>query len=608
MQEPFMRGKCAPSLASRHVHATNSSWFAGSHGMATLPAWLTADAKLVYVSRSSGKEMDVVLILFARDGKSEMQVPFDQIMGKSNPLKLPDVAAVEAGCVLGLNAVVGGKRGALANWKKLDEALEKVPYFRLFGADICERYFKLFIRGDESSPIMLGELGGSVLPDFTEIELTSVTREVEGHRIRGTMETLPCLDVTLLKAPEFAKTWDELIYSEQEVLNKPQGSLEEFQVQRSRREPSPDRADWTPDDFADEQKEKADAAFKDGEYRDAIVYYTRALRHTPRNERLLSNRSGAYCKLSKFQLALDDVELAMQIEPKWSKLFYRKGHALRGLRRWNEALDAFREGKVLDPQNPDWDKEVFGSQGLPHFMGISVSPSAFLFGRTMGISASRRKSQVLVVGLDAAGKTSLLYKLSKKVEMTIPTIGFNVEHAELSTGCELISIDAWDVGGRDKLRPLWRHFYAEKNAVIFVIDSNDRDRFPEALIQLINTDHGAFGALGALIHGKSARNNRKIYMEDQLSDLPMLIFANKQDLPQAARASELVEALELRTLRQQWQIFESSCEKNQGIQEGMAWLVSAIHGRSPMDAPIKAEPKDVVSDASTVASDGETTP
>jgi GTPase SAR1 family protein len=56
-----------------------------------------------------------------------------------------------------------------------------------------------------------------------------------------------------------------------------------------------------------------------------------------------------------------------------------------------------------------------------------------------------------------------------QVEMTIPTIGFNVEHAELrcagGAGCELISIDAWDVGGRDKLRPLWRHFYAEKNAV-----------------------------------------------------------------------------------------------------------------------------------------------
>eukprot|EP00434_Breviolum_minutum_P044014 symbB.v1.2.039265.t1/scaffold6447.1/size18026/2 len=73
--------------------------------MAELPKWLTADAKLVYVSRSSGKEMDVVVkhiskskktvFLVFTPSKSEMQLPFDQILGKNNPLKLPDVAAVE---------------------------------------------------------------------------------------------------------------------------------------------------------------------------------------------------------------------------------------------------------------------------------------------------------------------------------------------------------------------------------------------------------------------------------------------------------------------------------------------------------------------------------
>ncbi|CAE8677569.1 unnamed protein product, partial [Polarella glacialis] len=76
--------------------------------------------------------------------------------------------------------------------KKLDEALEKIPYYRLFGADTSTRFFKLFIRGDESSPILLGELGGEVVPDQTTLELTKVTREVEGHRIKGTTETLPC--------------------------------------------------------------------------------------------------------------------------------------------------------------------------------------------------------------------------------------------------------------------------------------------------------------------------------------------------------------------------------------------------------------------------------
>merc|ERR1712151_545833 len=109
----------------------------------------------------------------------------------------------------------------------------------------------------------------------------------------------------------------------------PQGSLEEFQeaCERAKREPSPDREDWTPDDWADEEKAKADNAFKEGIYRDAAVYYTRALRFTPRNEKLLSNRSASYLKQSKFQLALDDVGKAQEIEPNWTKLFFRKGQA-----------------------------------------------------------------------------------------------------------------------------------------------------------------------------------------------------------------------------------------------------------------------------------------
>lgn len=242
--------------------------------------------------------------------------------------------------------------------KKLDEALEKVPFFKLFAADCSARYFKLFIRGDESSPIMMGELGGTVAPHRTLVELTKVTREVEGHRIKGTMETLPCLDITLTKAPESQGSWEFPITAESDVLNKPQGTLENFQAQQQRREASPDRSDWTPDDFADEQKEKADAAFKEGVYRDAIVYYTRALRHTPKNERLLSNRSVAYFKISKFQLALDDAVMAADIEPKWPKIYFRKGQALRALRRWEDAVAAFEVGQALDPDNAEWNKEL----------------------------------------------------------------------------------------------------------------------------------------------------------------------------------------------------------------------------------------------------------
>jgi len=244
--------------------------------------------------------------------------------------------------------------------KKLDEALEKVPYYSMFGADCSEKYFKLFIRGDESSPVLLGEFAGRVCPKQTILEMTTVTREVAGHRIAGTMETLPCLDVTIFKRQEHYGEWGELLQAEEDALNQPQGSLEEYEHERlkQQREPSPDREDWTPDDWADEQKDMADAAFKEGCFRDAIVYYTRALRHTPRNEKLLSNRSACYMKICKYQPALDDIEEAQRIQPSWPKIYFRKGQALRGLRRFDDAVAAFRAGRAIDSKNPEWDKEI----------------------------------------------------------------------------------------------------------------------------------------------------------------------------------------------------------------------------------------------------------
>ena len=82
-----------------------------------------------------------------------------------------------------------------------------------------------------------------------------------------------------------------------------------------------------------------------------------------------------------------------------------------------------------------------------------------------------RTQRILMSGLDAAGKTTMLYKLKLGVVVTtIPTIGFNVETVEYKN----ISFTCWDVGGKDKIRPLWRHYYQNCTALIFVVDSNDR--------------------------------------------------------------------------------------------------------------------------------------
>nr|ABF99502.1 ADP-ribosylation factor, putative, expressed [Oryza sativa Japonica Group] len=137
---------------------------------------------------------------------------------------------------------------------------------------------------------------------------------------------------------------------------------------------------------------------------------------------------------------------------------------------------------------------------------------------------AKKEMRILMVGLDAAGKTTILYKLKLgEIVTTIPTIGFNVETVEYKN----ISFTVWDVGGQDKIRPLWRHYFQNTQGLIFVVDSNDRDRVVEARDEL-----------------------HRMLNEDELRDAVLLVFANKQDLPNAMNAAEITDKLGLHSLRQ----------------------------------------------------------
>merc|ERR1712086_663178 len=117
-----------------------------------------------------------------------------------------------------------------------------------------------------------------------------------------------------------------------------------------------------------------------------------------------------------------------------------------------------------------------------------LSAMGLLFSKVWERMLGKKEMRILMVGLDAAGKTTVLYKLKLgEVVTTIPTIGFNVETVEYKN----ISFTVWDVGGQDKIRPLWRHYYQNTQGVIFVVDSNDRDRVGEArdeLNRMLNED------------------------------------------------------------------------------------------------------------------------
>ncbi|KAJ3292365.1 hypothetical protein HDU79_001508 [Rhizoclosmatium sp. JEL0117] len=162
-----------------------------------------------------------------------------------------------------------------------------------------------------------------------------------------------------------------------------------------------------------------------------------------------------------------------------------------------------------------------------------------------------KEVRILMVGLDGAGKTTMLYKLKLgELVTTIPTIGFNVETVKYKS----ISFNVWDVGGQDRLRPLWKHYYANANGIIFVIDSNDIDRIADARNEL-----------------------QHLMLEEELRDASLLILANKQDLPNAMKPAEIIDKLRLNDLKSRKWYLQSACATTgDGLYEGLDWFVKAL--------------------------------
>ncbi|XP_050978405.1 uncharacterized protein LOC127172926 [Labeo rohita] len=163
----------------------------------------------------------------------------------------------------------------------------------------------------------------------------------------------------------------------------------------------------------------------------------------------------------------------------------------------------------------------------------------------------KTETRLLMVGLDAAGKTTVLYKLKLgEVVSTIPTIGFNVETVEYKN----LAFNVWDVGGQNLIRGLWRHYYQNAKGLIFVVDSSDHDRIDTAAEEL-----------------------NAMLAEDDLRDVVLLVFANKQDLPKAMPAHELTERLGLHALEgRQWFVQPTCAVQGSGLYEGLDWLSNQL--------------------------------
>ncbi|KAH0475220.1 MAG: uncharacterized protein KVP18_001092 [Porospora cf. gigantea A] len=156
-----------------------------------------------------------------------------------------------------------------------------------------------------------------------------------------------------------------------------------------------------------------------------------------------------------------------------------------------------------------------------------------------------------ISGLDNAGKTTILFRLQvDDVVHTVPTIGFNLEVVQYKN----IKFQVWDLGGQTTIRPYWRCYYPNTNAVVFVVDSADRNRMDDARVEL-----------------------HLILEEEELKGVALLVFANKQELAEAMTVVDVAEALKLHNIRdRQWNICPCSAIKGTGITEGFDWMYNEL--------------------------------
>merc|ERR1712039_30007 len=160
-----------------------------------------------------------------------------------------------------------------------------------------------------------------------------------------------------------------------------------------------------------------------------------------------------------------------------------------------------------------------------------------------------KEARILMLGLDNGGKTTILKKMSEEdISHIMPTQGFNIK----SLVQDGFKLNVWDIGGQKSIRPYWSNYFEASDALVYVIDSSDTRRLEESGAEL-----------------------RELLADDKLQSIPLLVFANKQDLLQATPADEICAHLKLDGIADRtWTIQACSAKEGNGLQEGMEWLVA----------------------------------
>ena len=185
----------------------------------------------------------------------------------------------------------------------------------------------------------------------------------------------------------------------------------------------------------------------------------------------------------------------------------------------------------------------------------------FIFSKILEFfSRSRNKFKIILLGIQNAGKTTILYRLAiGQLVKTTPTIGSNVEEISYNN----VKLQAWDLGGQESSRSVWEIYFVNTDAIIYVIDTHDET------------------------YDDSKEQFYKLLKNDTLKNAIILIYANKQDLPGAKSVAEIIQIYGLDNIKDHiWHIQPCSAQTGEGLITGMKWLSDQLMFKSDNNFPI----------------------
>ena len=185
----------------------------------------------------------------------------------------------------------------------------------------------------------------------------------------------------------------------------------------------------------------------------------------------------------------------------------------------------------------------------------------FIFSKILDFfSRSRSNFKIIILGIQNAGKTTILYRLSLgQLVQTTPTIGSNVEEISYNN----VKLQAWDLGGQESTRSVWDVYFVNTDAIIYVIDSHDTN------------------------YDESKTQFYKLLENEALKNAVILIYANKQDLSGAKSVNDIIQIYELNELKDHvWNIQPCSAQTGEGLITGMKWLSDQLVFKSNNNFPV----------------------